>query len=467
MNKESSQSQKNMLFFWNWPLFVQILAGMAAGIAFGFLASNMGWQDFTKNWVAPFGKIFVNSLKMIAIPLIVASLIKGISEVRDISKLSAMGGKTVLFYVTTTVIAITVGLVLVNAIGPGRGLPDDVRENLLKKVTDTEQASEDGKGKDAEMEKTMKAIKNAKSQKEKGPLQPLVDLVPSNIISAATSNGNMLQVIFFTVLLGVGLLLVRPEESEPVRAFFFGLNEVILKIIDMIMLYAPIGVFALLANLVASTTDVSVFKALGWYSLTVVLGLSIMILIVYPAFVYFFTGRGPLFLLKGIFPAQLLAFSTSSSAATLPVTMERVTEHMGVDDEVASFVLPVGATVNMDGTSLYQAVAAVFIAQVLGHDLSLINQLQIVITATLASIGSAAVPGAGMVMLVIVLSTIGLPSEGLALIVAVDRLLDMCRTTVNVTGDASVATIIAGSVGKLHEPHVKNLDDKFVEQQKY
>ncbi|MDA9234422.1 dicarboxylate/amino acid:cation symporter, partial [Polaribacter sp.] len=302
--------------------------------------------------------------------------------------------------------------------------------------------------------------KTAKEQKKNGPLKALEDLVPENIFSAATSNRNMLQVIFFAIFFGVGLILIPEEKGETVKKFFDGFNEVILKMVDLIMLAAPYGVFALLAALVVESPSVDLFKALAWYSLTVVIGLAVMILI-YILIVFLFTKKRPSFFVKGISPAQLLAFSTSSSAATLPVTMERVTEHLGVEEEVASFVLPIGATINMDGTSLYQAVAAVFIAQAFGMDLTFGTQLGIIATATLASIGSAAVPGAGMVMLVGVLGYAGIPEAGLALIFAVDRPLDMCRTTVNVTGDAAVSMLVASSLGKLKKPKVKEWDDNY------
>jgi len=288
----------------------------------------------------------------------------------------------------------------------------------------------------------------------------LVDIVPENIFGAASENKNMLQVIFFALIFGIGLILIPEKKSKTVKDFFDGFNEVILKIIDLIMLAAPYGVFALLAALVVESPSVDLFKALVWYAFTVILGLLIMIAF-YNLVVWLVVKKNPSTFLKGISPAQLLAFSTSSSAATLPVTMERVTEHLGVDEEVSSFVLPIGATINMDGTSLYQAVAAVFIAQAFGMDLSLGVQLGIIVTATLASIGSAAVPGAGMVMLVIVLGQAGIPEAGLALIFAIDRPLDMMRTTVNVTGDASVSMIVAKSLGKLHKPKVKDWDDNY------
>ncbi|TXF87821.1 dicarboxylate/amino acid:cation symporter [Neolewinella aurantiaca] len=421
----------------------KILIGMVVGVAFGLLAVNVGWGEFVVDWIKPFGTIFINCLKLIAIPLIVASLIKGITDLKDISKLSAMGGRTIGIYVGTTVLAIVIGLGIVNLVGPGRGLDESTRDSLLNDF-----ASDAGARIDA-----------AAAQREAGPLQALVDLVPDNIVGAATSNGNMLQVIFFVICFGIGLILIDPKKAKPVKDFFDGVNDVILKLIDLIMMAAPYGVFALLAALVVDAPSTDLFMALLYYSLCVLAGLGLMIGVVYPALVKVFTGRSPGFFFKGISPAQLLAFSTSSSAATLPVTMERVEEHLGVDEEVTSFVLPIGATINMDGTSLYQAVAAVFIAQAYGMDLDLMTQLGIITTALAASIGSAAVPGAGMVMLVIVLGQAGIPEAGLALIFAVDRPLDMCRTVANVTGDATVAMLVAKSVDKLGEPQERKIDD--------
>ena len=435
---------KNLALHW------QILIGMVVGVVFGFAATNIEIGDYTgttlvKDWIKPFGTIFINLLKLIAIPLIVASLIKGVSDLKDISKLSAMGGRTIGIYVLTTVVAVTLGLVIVNLVGPGETLSEETRLDLLATY-----------GGDAEARQSAAA-----AQKNAGPLQALVDIVPDNIFGAATSNGNMLQIIFFVLFFGVGMILIPEEKARPVKQFFDSVNEVVLKLIDLIMLMAPFGVFALMAAIVVESPSLDLFISLGWYALCVVLGLAILIFVFYPTLVRIFTGRGWGDFLNGISPAQLLAFSTSSSAATLPVTMERVTEHLGVDEEVTSFVLPIGATINMDGTSLYQAVAAVFIAQAFGMDLSIGAQLGIIVTATLASIGSAAVPGAGMVMLVIVLGQAGIPEAGLALIFAVDRPLDMCRTVANVTGDACVSMLVGKSVGKLGDPKVKNWDDHY------
>jgi len=423
----------------------KILIGMVLGVLIGFIMSSFeGGKEIVQDWVKPFGTIFINALKLIAVPLILGSLIKGVSDLKDISKLSKMGGKTILIYILTTVIAVSIGLLLVNTVKPGNSISEKTRTDLVSNYSESTQKYKD----------------EAASQKESGPLQALVDLVPDNIIGASSENKNMLQVIFFAIFFGVGLILIPESKSKPVKDFFDGFNEVILKMIDLIMLAAPYGVLALLAALIVESPSADLFKALGWYALTVVTGLLLMIGF-YIFLVYIFTGKKPNVFINGISPAQLLAFSTSSSAATLPVTMERVHEHLGVDEEVSSFVLPIGATINMDGTSLYQAVAAVFIAQAFGMDLSFGVQLGIVATATLASIGSAAVPGAGMVMLVIVLAQAGIPEAGLALIFAVDRPLDMCRTVVNVTGDATVSMMVAKSEGKLSHPHVKNWDDDY------
>jgi proton glutamate symport protein len=422
----------------------QILLGMAVGVLFALLMVNFSWgPKLVSDFIKPFGTIFINSLKLIAVPLILASLIKGISDLKDISKLSKMGGRTIGIYILTTVIAVCIGLAIVNIIKPGNSISEATRMELVESYSG-----------DAN-EKIIEAAK----QKETGPLQALEDLVPSNIFKAASDNGNMLQVIFFAIFFGVGLILIPEKQAKPVKKFFDSFNEVILKLIDLIMLAAPYGVFALLAALVVEAPSADLFKALAWYAICVLLGLAIMIGF-YILVVYVFTKRTPSFFIKGISPAQLLAFSTSSSAATLPVTMERVEEHLGVEEEVTSFVLPIGATVNMDGSSLYQAIAAVFIAQAFGMDLDFYTQLGIIVTATLASIGSAAVPGAGMVMLVIVLAQAGIPEAGLALIFAVDRPLDMCRTVVNVTGDATVSMLVAKSLGKLKDqPEEKNWDD--------
>ncbi|MDA0718814.1 MAG: dicarboxylate/amino acid:cation symporter [Bacteroidetes bacterium] len=401
----------------------RILIGMALGVIVALIMSQIAWGPaLITDYIKPFGTIFINGLKLIAVPLILASLIKGVSDLKDLSRLSQMGLRTILTYVFTTILAVSVGLMVVNIVAPGKQITEQTRNELV----------------DAYGGEAAKKQEQAQQQIQAGPLQALVDLVPSNIVGAAANNGNMLQVIFFALFFGISLIMIPEASGAPVKAFFDGLNDVILKMIDLIMALAPYGVFALMAALVVEAPSADLFAALLWYALCVVIGLILLVLI-YLLIIRFVIGRNPFDFLRGISPAQLLAFSTSSSAATLPVTMECVEEELGVRKEVASFVLPIGATINMDGTSLYQAVAAVFIAQAFGMDLDFATQMGIVATATLASIGSAAVPGAGMVMLIIVLAQAGIPEAGLALIFAVDRPLDMCRTVINVTGDAMVS----------------------------
>ena len=427
----------------------KILIGMLLGVIFGFLMLQIEWGTaFIAAWIKPLGTIFVKLLKLIAVPLILASLIKGISDLKDISKFASIGLKTIVIYVLTTVVAISIGLTLVNIFNPGDGVSDAT----ISKLTATYANNTSVQGKIAE----------AGRQQDSGPLDFVVDMVPENAFSALSNNKLMLQVIFLSIFLGISLLLIGEKRAKPLKDVFDSLNDVVLKMVDLIMLTAPYAVFALLANVVVSSGDPELLYALLFYASVVVGGLLLMVCF-YLLVLAFVVKKNPFWFLKQISPAQLLAFSTSSSAATLPVTMERVEEHVGVDKEVSSFVLPVGATINMDGTSLYQAVATVFIAQALNFDLTFADQLMIVLTALLASIGSAAVPGAGMVMLVIVLESVGFPADklaiGLALIFAVDRPLDMCRTVINVTGDATVSTLIAKLEGKLHDPKPKDWDD--------
>jgi len=418
---------KNIALHW------KIMIGMLLGVVFGISMSYTKYgPEFISDWIKPIGTIFINSLKLIAMPLILGSLIKGVSDLKDISKLSKMGGRTLMIYICTTVFAVLMGLVLVNTITPGNSIKEETRNDLILAYEEGAKLKQDA----------------AEEQLEAGPLQALVDLVPENIFEAITENKNMLQVIFFSILFGIALILIPEEKARPAKEFFDSFNSVILKLIDFVMLTAPYGVFGLLASLVVESPSMDLFKALGMYAITLIIGLFLMI-IVYTIIVKLFTNLSPFSFIRGISPAQLLAFSTSSSAATLPATMDCVENNLAVDKEVSSFVLPIGATINMDGTSLYQAVAAVFIAQTFGMDLSFGTQMGIVLTATLASIGAAAVPSAGMVMLVIVLGQAGIPEAGLALIFAVDRPLDMCRTITNVTGDAAVSMLVAKSMGKL------------------
>ena len=431
----------------------KIIIGMVLGIIFGFIMNNVGVQgrQIVSDWIAPFGTIFINLLKLIAVPLILASLIKGISDLKDISKIKTMGLRTIIIYVGTTLIAIIIGLTIVNVVKPGAGMSQDTIENIKLKYENDAGVSD----------KLMKAS----AQKDAGPLQALVDIFPSNIF-VSLGEAKMLQVIFFALFVGICLLLLPERKAKPLVDFFDSLNEVVMKMVDLIMLFSPYAVFALMANVIIAFDDTEILVKLLAYAGCVVLGLALMVGF-YLILIKVYTKKSPLWFLNKISPAQLLAFSTSSSAATLPVTMERVEEHLGVDKEVSGFVLPVGATVNMDGTSLYQGIAAVFIMQVIWPEgLSFTNQLLIIATALLASIGSAAVPSAGMVMLVIVLESISFPAEllpiGLALIFAVDRPLDMFRTVVNVTGDATVSMMVAKSLGKLHDnPKPKEWDDNY------
>ena len=420
----------------------QIIIGLALGLVYGIIATNSGWGSFTSDWIAPFGTIFINLLKLIAMPLVLSSLITGVASLSDIKKLSRIGGKTIGIYIGTTALAVTLGLISVNLIKPGDKVPDNMKEKL--QLTYQKDAS--------------KKANTVQEVKGRGPLQPLVDMVPSNFFNSASSNRNMLQVVFMAIFIGIGLIQIPKEKGKPVQQFFESLTDVVIKLVDIIMLMAPIGVFALIAqtiNKVAGNNPSEILELLGalaYYMFAVIVGLIVHAAITYTGIMRLMTKMPLETFYKGIAPAQLLAFSTSSSGATLPVTMERCEEELGVSEEVSSFVLPLGATINMDGTALYQAVAAVFIAQTLNMSLDISAQLTIVLTTVLASIGTAAVPGAGIVMLVIILESVGVPSAGIALILGVDRILDMLRTTVNVTGDATVAVIIADSENQLKIP---------------
>lgn len=416
------------------PLWATIFIGMGLGIAWGLLAVWIGWESFTTDWVKPWGTIFLKLLKLIAVPLIFVSLVKGISSLTDITRLSRIGYKTIAIYLITTIFATSLGLALVNILKPGDVFPAEKQEQYRQKFSgqiDIRQES-------------------AREIEKQSPLFFFEDMVPDNIFLAAGDNSKMLQIIFFAILFSIALVLVPGQKTDVVKDFFDGLNDVILKIVDMVMRFAPIGVFALMAALVVDYSgDADIFSALGMYMITVTLGLFLMILVVYPLMIRIFARiRIPDFL-RGILPAQLVAFTTSSSAATLPVTLKQVINELKVSKSIANFVLPVGVTINMDGTSCYQAIAAVFIAQVFGIELTLSQQLIIVLTATLASIGSPGIPSGSIVMLIIVLNSVGLPVEGLALILGVDRPLDMLRTVVNITGDSTVSSLVARSEGEL------------------
>lgn len=463
------------------PLHFQIILGLVAGVIWSLVSSTLGWGSFTMNWIAPFGDIFINLLKLIAVPLVLFSIIHGITGLSDTASLGRLGIKTLAMYLLTTVFAVTIGLGVVNIFKPGESaderqrmvnrlsyelwaeennvvIKDDMRLLQSEEVDDLMSDAQAKAFEDASNEDVQKKIETAKKNKGQSPLQFVVDMVPSNIF-ISFNDSLMLQVIFFAIFFGMTIVSLPREKVEGLVITLSGANEVFIKMVDLVMKGAPYFVFALLAGTLSEMAGdnpaavVDIFKALGWYSLVVVFGLGLMIFIIYPL-IAMWRVKGLTYrdYFRAISPAQFLAFSSSSSAATLPVTMECVHENLGVREEVSSFVLPIGATVNMDGTSLYQAVAVVFLAQFHMIDLDLSQQLTIILTATLASIGSAAVPSAGLIMLIIVLESVGLNPAWIAIIFPVDRILDMCRTVVNVTGDATVSSVIAASENKIDYP---------------
>lgn len=468
----------------------KILIAMMLGVVWAVLSGKFGWNDFTQDWIDPFGTIFINGLKLIAVPLVLFSIITGVAGMGDPSKLGRIGAKTLLMYLLTTVMSISIGLVLVNLWKPGVQSDEGTRiNNRLQYEIWAEQNGveiKDGKNLLAEageeqvnaaasaLEKSKDdaAYKKAESKREKaesaksgdGPLQPLVDMVPSNIVVALGDGRLMLQVIFFAILFGVTMALLPKEKTGAVFDFFNGMNEVFIKMVHVIMKAAPFFVFCLMAGVLAKSANsleelVTVFLKLMEYSVVVIIGLAVLLFGFYPMLLKLFgvpVSYSKFF--KGMSPAQFLAFSTSSSAATLPVTIECVNDNLGVSEESTDFVLPIGATVNMDGTSLYQAVAVIFLAQYHDVDLDLYQQLGIVLTATLASIGAAAVPGAGLIMLMIVLESVGLNPMWVAIVLPMDRILDMCRTVINVSSDATVSAVIAKTENMEFATEEKNLD---------
>lgn len=402
----------------------KVLIGVVLGLLVGYIASffELG-ETFILNYIKPFGVIFIKALKLVAVPLVFVSLAKGITELKDLGKLSKLGGRTIFWYMLTTVSAVLLGLLLVNIFQPGVGLDIEALQGLSKDTVNFDPSSTKGKS----------------------PLDFFVKMVPDNIFLALSDNGRLLQVIFFTVLFSVALLMVPEKDQVPVVRLIESLNKVMLKIVDMIIAFSPYAVFALMASLFVEIKDPAIFIALIKYSAVLLFGMLIL-LILYPLLTQLLTGMPFMKFVKGILPAQLVALSTSSSMATLPVTMECVVDNLEVEDEIASFVCPIGATINMDATSLMQSIAAVFVCQVIGFELSVGNQLTIIVTATMASIGAAAAPSAGIVMLVLVLESVGFPSDklplALAMILAVDRPLDMWRTVVNISGDSFVSVIV-------------------------
>lgn len=462
----------------NLPLHIKIVIGLVLGVIWAFISSFLGWNSFTVNWIDPFGAIFIRLLKFIAVPLVLFSIISGISGLTDISKLGRMGGKTLGLYLITTIVAVLIGLLFVNVAKPGYMVEEEQRvknrlvyekwanengveildgQNFLSDAKYADQANQVNTNNisDKDKESVEQKMKDASTTKDAPPLQFIVDMIPENIVLSISNNKLMLQVIFFAIFFGITLAVLPLEKVAPVTNFINALNHVFLKMVDFVMKASPFFVFALLAGVIAKMADtpaevLEIFLGLGSYSITLALGLFFMVFVFYPLVMKVFVRKlSYKEFFKNISPAQFLAFSTSSSAATLPVTMECIEDNMGVSKNVSSFVLPIGATVNMDGTSLYQAVAVVFLAQLHMVELNFAQQLTIVLTATLASIGAAATPSAGLVMMVIVLQSVGLNPAWIAIIFPVDRILDMCRTVVNITGDATVSTIIAKSEGEL------------------
>ena len=463
------------------PIHVKIVIGLVLGIVWAFLSSFMGWNEFTIRWIDPFGMIFIRLLKFIAVPLVLFSIIGGVSGLRDVSKLGRLGWKTLLAYMTTTLLAVGIGLTLVNIVKPGTHIDDEQRiknrlsyevwlqENDIGATQDglnflsdpkyaaylsEAQAAEQVTSPKLDLEKKMKTVA---VQKESSPLKFIVEMVPDNIFASLSGNGLMLQVIFFAIFFGITLVLIPEEASAPIINLVNGMNSIFLKMVDLVMKAAPFFVFCLLAGVVAKMADspqevFEIFIGLGSYSLTLFSGLFLLTFVVYPLIVKALVSKMSFKdFFKNISPAQFLAFSTSSSAATLPVTMECVEENVGVPKSISSFVLPIGATVNMDGTSMFEGIAVVFLAQLHFIDLTIAQQLTIVFTAAAASIGSAAVPSAGLIMMIMVLQSVGLNPAWVAIIFPVDRILDMCRTVVNVTGDMVVSTLIAKSEGELEK----------------
>ncbi|MFW9613192.1 MAG: dicarboxylate/amino acid:cation symporter [Macellibacteroides fermentans] len=416
-----------MSFKFAVPLYAKILIGMLAGVLIGIAALTFQQTGFVNNWVRPWGQVFIRLLQLIAVPLVFVSLVKGVIGLSDIGKFSRIGIRTIILYLLTTAFAVTVGMSLGLVVRPGqfvdRQTVVSMQENY-KSVVEQKKAEAD-------------------TMKNSGPLSFLEEVVPDNFVAATSDNRKMLQVIFFAVLFGIAALCIERTKIAPVEQLFDSLYHILLKVIDFVILFAPYGVTALMAGLVIDFSgNLSMFGALAVYAITVVSGLLFLISVFYPTLIYLFTKMKPNFFIKTMYPVQLFAFTTSSSAATLPLNLETTENKLGVSNEVTSFVLPVGATINMDGTSCYQAIAVLFIAQVIGIDLTLMQLFTILLMSIISSIGTPSIPGGSYVILTMVLASVGIPPEGLALILGIDRPLDMLRTAVNVTGDATVAAIV-------------------------
>jgi Na+/H+-dicarboxylate symporter len=404
-------------------LSAQIFSGLIGGVLFGFILvlaaqQGAGIEEFINHYVVSgfdiVKRLFISALKMVVVPLVLVSLICGTCSLSDPKKLGALGGKSIALYLLTTAIAISLALFFATLVNPGEGIV---------------------------LEQSHHTIPQAPSLTE-----VISGLVPSNPF-AAMSEGNMLQVIIFAILFGIAISRTG-ESGKKIAEFFTSLNDVILKLVTIVMYIAPYGVFCIMAVVIYTTGWESIEKLLRYFVLVAVT-LLIHVLITYPTLLSLFAQLNPLILLKKMRPALLFAFSTSSSAATLPVTMEVARKRLGVGKSTASFTLPLGATINMDGTAIMQGVATVFIAQLYGVDLTMTQYLTVILMATLASIGTAGVPSVGLVMLTMVLNQVNLPSEAIGMLLGIDRLLDMMRTAVNITGDATVACIVAKSEGDL------------------
>ena len=416
-----------------FPFYVQIVLSMLVGIAIGFIAIFFGIETFIDDWVRPLGKLFIKALVLIAVPLVFVSLIKGVTELKDTSSLSRLGGRTVMLYLMTTLFAVLIGLGSAMLIKPGNIIGDELIDSIQDKYGERVQTIE---------------INRAEAA-QSGPLDFLDDIVPSNIFNALSQNGQMLQIIFFALIFGIALLSIPYDKRQPLVTLVDSVNEVIMRIVGYVIKCTPVGVAALMAGLVIDFNGNStVFAALGVYALNVIAGMLFLLFVFYPLLARFLAGVGYNRFVRNLYPLQLFAFTTSSSAATLPFTFATTQGKLGVSHEVASFVLPIGTTVNMDGTSCYQTIATLFIAQALGIELSIDQIFTIIAMTTLSSIGTPAIPGGSYVVLAMVLTSVGIPAEAMALIIGIDRPLDMLRTSVNVTGDVAVSVIMDKRAGK-------------------